>query len=445
MINEDLKIKVERVIKENNLFSKSDKLLLAVSGGIDSMVLWNILKSLEYQISIAHCNFKLRGKESDEEEEFVINTAKLQETSYHVERFNTKHYAEEFKITIQEAARNLRYNFFKKLCNDYDYKYIVTAHHLDDRIETFFINLFRGTGLKGLTAIPIKNDNIVRPLLPFTRQQIKEYALSKGIAWKEDSSNLEDKYFRNKIRHELIPIALKIKPNLYQVFLANFKRLTQEYSLLEDYINSEIEKYLEKDNSNIYIKKDILNDNRLIAVFSYYLKKNSFDDLQIKSITSKTYKVGKTYKTSNSLLIIDRDRFVISKQLSNNLNAEINIFETTSLIDFPIKLSFVTCEKTDDFNITKNSEIAYLDFNSLKFPLKLRKWKNGDYFVPFGMKGKKKISDFLTDLKVPAYLKKNVFVLTSGNDIVWVIGYRIDDRYKITDKTKKILIINLLK
>jgi|YNPMSStandDraft_1061717.scaffolds.fasta_scaffold00262_24 tRNA(Ile)-lysidine synthase len=443
MNNLNLALRVEQYITELSLFSKQDNLLLAVSGGIDSMVLLHILKTLNYNFAIAHCNFQLRGNESENDEKFVLEVAKNENIIVHNIRFDTNDFAKTNKLNIQEAARNLRYEYFYTLCKKHNYHYILTAHHLDDRIETMLINLLRGTGLKGLTSISVKNNRVVRPLLFFTRKEIFQYAQENNIEWREDSSNNEDKYLRNKIRHQIIPLFLKLKEEFYHIQNDNFYRWEQEMQLLEDYIYKELEKLLEKNDETIRIKKtNFIKNERLQKVLAYYLKKFGFIDKQIQELFTNKMQTGKYIHSKEYIILIDRDVWILKqKEYNLKLPEMCKIYVSTAELNIPLKLKFKLIEIEDMSNIPSNSYTACIDYDKLTFPLTLRKWKQGDFFIPIGMKGKKKISDFLKDIKISVDLKKDIFVLTNNNDIVWVVGYRIDERYKITPKTKKVFFI----
>ncbi len=308
----DLIQRLALFIEKNRLFTKEDRLLLAVSGGIDSMVLWHMLKSLNYRYAIVHCNFRLRGEESDSEEDFVREHAMADTRTFHLKDFDTVNYAKEHQLSIQEAARKLRYDFFQTLCKEFGYQYIVTAHHLDDSIETFFINLLRGSGLNGLTGIPVKNDNIVRPLLFATRSEIYQYAVHHRIDWKEDSSNKKEDYLRNKIRHRLIPVVKEIKHEFHNIMSENIRRLKFEKSLIDDYLQRFLFPNFNFDDERIFINKQPFFENdKLQRALTYFLFKNGFTEQQIDYLFSFEAQVGKKIHSSTHELIIDRDTWVI--------------------------------------------------------------------------------------------------------------------------------------
>ncbi len=317
---------LEQYIIKNKLFYRKNKLLLAVSGGLDSMVLLHLLKSLEYNIAVAHCNFKLRGSESDYEEKFVVDKAKSIDIAVYTSSINTVEYAKINKLTIQEAARNIRYNFFNKLCDEYNYNFIVTAHHLDDRIETMFINLLRGTGIKGLTSIPVKNNRIVRPLLFATRKDILNYAKENNIEWCEDSSNNEDKYLRNQIRHYVIPVLLKLKNDFYNIQRDNFYRFERELQLIEDFIQINLEKFIIKKDDTIEIEKLAFNENiKLQKLLFYYLKKFGFVEKQVQELLADKIQVGKFIYSNEYIIIVDRNVWILKQKNFGTNNSDITI------------------------------------------------------------------------------------------------------------------------
>lgn len=442
-----LEILFKEFIEETKLFSTNDKLLLAFSGGIDSVVLAHLLLTNNLHFELAHCNFQLRSNESNRDEQFALAFAKNNNLAIHIQRFDTKTYAKEQKVTIQEAARILRYRYFNDIATQQKCSFILTAHHLDDSIETIFLNLIRGTGIKGICGIPIQNNNIVRPLLFATRKQIEMYAHKNKLSWVEDSSNQSDKYKRNQIRHHLMPLIKLQNKNFYTVFKENINRFSNSVQLLEALVNEKMASMIKTENEQITINLNEIKQFPQYTSLLYHFAQNyGFNYDQIKSITEQTHQSGKTYISPNFNAYIDRNIMVILPRNKNiPSNEEIEITSNIKQINEPILLTFKTLNFEKNQQIPNNSNIAFLDATQIQFPLILRKWKSGDKFQPLGMKHFKKISDFLTDLKIPHYLKDKVWVLTSNKQIIWVIGYRIDDRFKITDKTKKVLQIKLQK
>jgi tRNA(Ile)-lysidine synthase len=411
------------------------KILIACSGGLDSVVLSRLFKELSYNISIAHCNFSLRGKESDEDEKFVISLADKLSIPIFNKKFNTKAYKSKHKLSTQVAARNLRYQWFDEVCKEHSFDFLATGHHLDDDLETFLINFSRGTGLRGLTGIPIINDKIVRPLLNFPREDILLYAKEKNVSWREDSSNQTTDYLRNKLRIEVIPKLKEADHNLLNGFQQTQSHLNESLSLVNDYmaliknlvvINTE-------DGFEIDVAKlqDLPNTNALLYELLAPFGFTAWDDIaNLLSAQS-----GKQIFSETHRIIKNRTSLLLVKNSVLQHEETYLIKESDSVIDTPINLKIEYVEKTSDYI----PSIAYLDVQKLKFPLQLRKWREGDSFHPFGMKGKKKLSKFFKDEKLSLVAKEKIWVLTSENNIVWVVGMRADNRFKVESQTKKIL------
>jgi len=430
-------------IESKQLFTKNHKLLLGVSGGKDSMVLADLLLKAGYNFSVAHCNFCLRKDEADLEEAFVVSYFKEKNISVFSTRFNTTEYANENKLSIQMAARELRYNWFKKLKTEHQFDYIVTAHHLNDNIETFFINVLRGAGINGLKGIPEKTETVVRPLLFASSEQIKEYITSNNIQYKEDSSNSEVKYLRNKLRHELVPLLKEINPKLEETFSKEFNYFKEANNLIEETIAKEIENISSSANNEVsYEIKKVLNSNHIGLLLHYILKQYSFDssiELQVLDAI-KAGQSGKLFLSKTHTCLLDRDAIIIKENKTNSANQSFTIEKNTDFISEPINLHF---EIVEEAKIIIDDDLICLDFEKLTFPLQLRKWQEGDSFQPLGMTGTKKLSDFFINQKYTLFQKEEQWLLTSNNEIVWIIGKRIDDRFKVTETTKKTLILKL--
>ena len=417
--------------------------MLGVSGGKDSMVLADLLLKAGYNFSVAHCNFCLRKDEADLEEAFVVSYFKEKNISVFSTRFNTTEYANENKLSIQMAARELRYNWFKKLKTEHQFDYIVTAHHLNDNIETFFINVLRGAGINGLKGIPEKTETVVRPLLFASSEQIKEYITSNNIQYKEDSSNSEVKYLRNKLRHELVPLLKEINPKLEETFSKEFNYFKEANNLIEETIAKEIENISSSANNEVsYEIKKVLNSNHIGLLLHYILKQYSFDssiELQVLDAI-KAGQSGKLFLSKTHTCLLDRDAIIIKENKTNSANQSFTIEKNTDFISEPINLHF---EIVEEAKIIIDDDLICLDFEKLTFPLQLRKWQEGDSFQPLGMTGTKKLSDFFINQKYTLFQKEEQWLLTSNNEIVWIIGKRIDDRFKVTETTKKTLILKL--
>lgn len=414
------------------------KFLLACSGGVDSTVLTHLCAMCNLDFEIAHCNFKLRGKESENDELFVNKLAKELNIDIHVNYFDTDDYAQNHKVSVQMAARELRYNWFNELKLNLGIKTLVTAHHLDDDLETFIINLSRGTGVQGLKGIPAKTDWISRPLLTFSREKIEAFARNAKVDWREDTSNSETKYLRNKIRHDIVPQLKELHPTFLENFKKTQKNLRQSSSLNENYITHLKERVFEGKGDLIRINIELLSQLKPIQAYLYGLFHEfgftAWADIeQLLSSLS-----GKEVKSKTHRLVKDRDCLLLTKIKTEKDNS-ITISKDEREIKEPLGLTFFN---TDLISET-NTNTLYVDKETLKYPLVLRKWEKGDYFYPLGMKGRKKLSKFFKDEKIDIIAKERQWLLCSGNKIVWVVGKRADERFKVTNKTKVILKIVL--
>jgi tRNA(Ile)-lysidine synthase len=419
---------------------KGKKILIACSGGLDSVVLSRLFKELNYDISLAHCNFSLRGKESDEDEKFVILLADKLSIPIFNKKFNTKAYKIKHKLSTQVAARQLRYQWFEEVCTEHSFDYLATAHHLDDDLETFLINLSRGTGLRGLIGIPLINEKIIRPFLNFPRADILQYAKEKNSPWREDSSNQTSDYLRNKLRIEVIPRLKEVDHNLLNGFHQTQKYLNDSMALVNDYMalikNLVVDETEDGFEIDVLKLQDLPNTNALLYELLAPFGFTAWDDISDlltaqsgKQIFSESHRILKNRK---SLLLVENS-FVHNEETYT-------IKESDTVIDTPINLKIEQVDKTSDYT----PSIVYLDLQKLNFPLQLRKWREGDSFYPFGMKGKKKLSKFFKDEKLSLVAKEKTWVLTSGNHIVWIVGMRSDHRFKVESQTKKILKITVL-
>ncbi|MES2286778.1 MAG: tRNA lysidine(34) synthetase TilS [Bacteroidota bacterium] len=461
-------------IKKEKLFSTTEKVLLTVSGGIDSVLMCELFHKAGLNFGIAHCNFQLRNEESDEDETFVNTLAEKYNVPFHFIKFNTAVYAKKNKVSIQIAARDLRYQWFEEIRKEYDYNYVATAHHQDDSIETFFINLLRGTGISGLHGILPKHGAIIRPLLFTTKNEIESYAKKHKLKYREDSSNASDKYVRNKIRHHVTPVLKELNPGFENTFNKTINHLREVELIYKKDIETKRSKIVKQEKNNILISIKQLKKLQAITTYLYeFLKPYNYNTSTVEEIISTLDgESGKQFFSNSHRLIKDRELLIIeprkesqeirikkqetgikNQELRNKkqgsgldtMDSEITVLKNQKEIDLDtLKLSFKSEVNSPDTEIQKSTSIAYLDLEKLEFPLEIRKWQKGDVFYPFGMKGKKKLSDFFIDKKLSLNQKENAWLLTSKGKIAWVIGQRIDNRFKITDKTRKIYIVKLL-
>lgn len=426
------------------LFSHQDKILLTVSGGVDSMVMLSLFVEGGYNIGVAHCNFNLRGAESDGDEATVEAAAKAYGVPYYCKQFDTTAEMEQSGESMEMVARRLRYEWFDELSREHGYTSIAIAHHIDDSIETFFINLFRGTGLRGLTGITRQRGNIIRPLLFAERREILEYAVSHKIPFREDSSNRSQKYLRNKIRIGMLPMIREINPRFTSIMRGNLYHLTDAERFIEAGISKIKETVLEHCDNDIDRIHTALIEEHFPQEFVIYEILNSQYGFK-GDVVVELYKAlqksdsGKRFYSKEYIACIDRADIVIApiaeddecktivsrEQLRSYCGNAVLYFEHTDI------------DNISDYNAP--AEVAYLDEQKLVYPLTLRRWREGDSFIPFGMIGRKKVSDYLTDRKISVIEKSRQFVLLSGEEIVWVVGRRIDDRYRITKLTENIL------
>ncbi|WP_162128082.1 tRNA lysidine(34) synthetase TilS [Flavobacterium phycosphaerae] len=421
-------------------FLKEKRLLLAVSGGVDSMVLLYLCHQLQFPFAVAHCNFQLRGDESDDDEQFVKAICDELHIPVFVEKFVTAAFAEEHKMSIQLVARKLRYEWFETLLQNHDYDYILTAHHLDDSLETFLINFTRGTGLEGLTGIPQQNDTVIRPLLIFPREEITAFAKENKVPWREDSSNASDKYLRNKLRHDVIPVLKELNPSLLTSFENTVSYLKQTQSLAEDAALNLYQKIVKQEGNHTTINlKKLLKYQNYKAYLFHWLHPFGFTDWKavFNLIEAQS---GKQVLSETHILLKDRSRLLLFPKQSAK---EEEVFWITKKesheVKIPLKLAF--CNVTDIS--LQSTNVIFVDEEKLQFPLQIRKWQEGDVFYPLGMNGKKKVSKFFKDEKLSLPDKLNTWLLCSDNQIVWIIGKRADDRFKITKQTTKTLQIQL--
>jgi tRNA(Ile)-lysidine synthase len=422
------------------------KLLLAVSGGVDSAVLLDLFAKSEVDFAIAHCNFHLRGEESERDENFVKTLAGKYQKQIFIQHFDTQQYSQQQKISIEEAARNLRYDWFSTLLNDenispktWQNKFIVTAHHAGDNVETLLLNFFRGTGIGGLRGIPARNGNIIRPLLFARREEIKLYAEENNLTWVEDSSNRSEQYTRNFFRLNFLPGIQRYFPKVEDNLLNNIERFKEAGTLYRQAVEINKKKLLQQKGNEFFIPILLLQKTpapqtmlwEILKDFSF-TQPQTQEAMKLLNANSGAHMDSATHK-----IFKDRAHLIITP-LQTKLSQQILLNERSQKIDFEngsIAISF----ENKDTKIDKSPAVAMLDAKNITFPLLLRKWKEGDYFYPLGMKKKKKLARFFIDQKLSLSQKENVWVIESNKKILWVVGLRIDERFKITPSTSQII------
>ncbi len=439
--------KFDAFISENNLFCKTDRILIAISGGLDSVVLATLMKNSKYDVTLAHCNFHLRDEESNRDEAFVRRWAKENNIPLFVKEFDTCQYMKENKLSLEMAARDLRYEWFNSLMQEHNFTYLATAHHLDDSIETFFINLLRGTGIAGLHGIQVKNDKIVRPLLFATKEEITEYAKKNNISHVEDSTNAETKFTRNKIRHNLFPILKEINPNFEIALKKDIEYLKDTETIFRKEIEKAKQDIIETENELIKLNIFKLKALNPVKIYLYeIISEYGFNETNTTDILSCLDETsGKQFFSKTHRLIKDREYIFMDKIKNNSTNEFFLINQEQGSLIYPLKMQIEILKDLKFVNISKEKNIAMLDADLVKFPLILRKWRQGDSFVPFGMRKEKKLSDYFTANKYSLLDKENQWILCSEEKIIWLIGERIDDRFRISNATKNILKIELEK
>ncbi len=432
-----------RFVESRNIISTTDTILLAVSGGIDSVVLVDLFHKAKFRFAIAHCNFGLRGKDSDEDAEFVQRLAVLMHVPFFSEKFDTSTVALQKGISIQMAARDLRYAWFEKIRQDNNFDYVATAHHLDDQVETFLINLIRGTGIAGLHGIPVKNGTIVRPLMFAYRKDIMQYANNNQIGYRTDQSNSETKYLRNKLRHEVIPLLCTINPDFSHGLTESIRRISEFELIGNRTLQDWRQDVLTTDGTDKFVDITSLIKLKPIEPYAWeLLSPFNFNETQVSNLLSSLEKENrKIFDSSTHRLVKDRGRLVISLLIPKKQERPVKImpFAFRKRITKPLALSFERMNEVKNYEIPATINTASLDFDKLQFPLTIRKWQAGDTFFPLGMKKKKKLSDFFIDQKFTLKEKEQTWLLCSGDNIAWIISHRIDHRFRVTTTTREIL------
>ena len=433
-------------IKDNHLFNQADTLLVGVSGGIDSVVLLDLLDKGGFSFAIAHCNFRLRGSESDGDEKLVTDLSRKYDVQIYKTTYDTAVYAQENKISIEMAARDLRYHWFEETRNANHFDYILVAHHRDDQLETFFLNLARGTGLTGLTGMhPIKG-KIIRPLLFASRLEIKRYRHEHSLEFREDSSNSNTKYQRNKIRHDLLPMMEILNPSFREGLIRTMGYLGDVENIYNQSVMQNWERVSFRMGSDFLISiAELKLLNPLPTYLFEFLKPFGFNSMVVNDIVLSLDGIsGKQFLSPNYRVVRDRDTLILSPVV-NESQSHCYLEEGIKEIRLPVHLRITEIMKSEKFKISDSQNVACIDRDKIQFPLMIRKWQSGDYFRPLGMNGLKKISDFFIDSKMSLPEKENTWILANGEQVVWIIGRRLDDRYKITASTRNILKLEMIK
>lgn len=434
-------------VNKNHLFDRQQKVLLAVSGGIDSVVMAHLFARLELQFAIAHCNFQLRGDASDGDERFVEALAGELRCPFFSTRFDTRAYATRRGISTQMAARDLRYGWFEQVRQSAGYDLVATAHHAGDDAETFFINLMRGTGLRGLQAIPLKQGTVVRPLKFATRALIGQWAFDEGLEWREDATNAETHYLRNKIRHQLLPLIEELSPGFAQRLNTTIGHLSNASEAIDSLVENQRDALLRTAPDGFCLDLEALKLLHPVGFWLFELLRpfgftSPVVDNMAKAIDNPT---GQQFASASHQAVLKQHQLLITSRAAAISRVESHVFTSPEQLMLPggivngrlVERSQLPVEPPD-------GQQAWVDNQQLVFPLTLRRWRKGDRFVPFGMNGSKKVSDFFTDLKLSPWQKANVWILCDGLDrIVWVVGYRADNRFGMTSQTKQVWVLRI--
>lgn len=434
--------RIEKYIDKHQLLKPNAKVVVGVSGGADSVALLHILMKLGYNCIVAHCNFQLRAEESNRDEHFVEQLSASNAIAYRHISFDTKAYAKVHKISIEMAARDLRYEWFSKLLNDEQANAIAVAHHSDDNVETMLMNLTRGVGLHGLTGIPNRNQQVVRPLLCVSRVDILHYLRKNNLNHVTDSSNAENDYTRNKFRNQLIPLFEGINPSFKNAINATSERMLEVEQIYLDHIQKIISEISFTSDNQLWIDKAKINafSYKKSILFELLSQYNFSNDTINRLSEIFDNQPGAVFYSESHLLLNDRTHFIVSERKQADKNSY-TITPEGIVEPIQIKIS----KRPNDGTINKSPFVATFDAAKISFPLELRKWNEADYFHPFGMKGKKKLSDFFIDQKLNRLEKENCWIISANNQIIWVVSHRTDNRYRVNKDTTELIEFELIK
>jgi tRNA(Ile)-lysidine synthase len=435
-------------INQQGLAPEREICLLAVSGGVDSVVLMHLFHKMGWPAAIAHCNFGLRGEESEGDEKFVKELAAQYGFDFYSKSFDTKHFAKQHSVSTQMAARELRYPWFEEIRSTNGYRWIATAHHANDSLETVLLNLVRGTGLPGMTGISGKYDHLIRPLLFASKEEILTYASEHNLQWREDRSNDTDDYKRNLIRHKVIPVFQRLNPSLESTFNVTSERLRGANNLLNEFLEQWKAAAITTGQNEIRInKQSLLSANEQTYRLWYLLEEFGFSYQQCGQIIKGFQGIsGKKFLSASHILLIDREDLIVKEKSTDDEISDLEISELNKHYQFGhLSMQFEQRGRDSNPQSSIGKDYIIVDSEKLKFPLSIRTWKAGDVFQPFGMEGKKKkLSDLFIDLKMDRFQKENTYVLLNGNEeIIWVIGIRADERYRVAHSSGSIITISI--
>lgn len=434
-------------MEQSRIIDKERGVLVAISGGADSVALLHYLVSHNYYCVAAHCNFHLRGEESDRDENFVRQYCDELSVPLHVANFDTKEYAAERKLSIEMAARELRYQWFFKLIEHENLQGVAVAHHADDAAETFILNLVRGTGIRGLTGMKSKTGRVLRPLLRFSRQDIELYCRAHKLKYVNDSTNASDAYTRNRIRHNVIPQLKAINPSFLETMRSNMNHLNQIFTMFENQVKQFSRRAVVELDGQMLIAMDHIKELPMIEPFIFellFVKGFNSDTVRkiARCITEERW--GRVFFAPKHRAIVDRYNIIVVPREKTIENKSFDIEQDQEEVFVPLHLKISTFEKDEDFKFSRDNKIVHINADKIYYPLTLRRWRNGDTFRPLGMRGFKKLSDFFVDQKMSRLEKEETWVLESGGEIMWIVGQRIDDRFKVVDNCKRIVEIKLV-